>query len=142
MFLLFAAFLVNCRASPLHCSSVEPFSSGSDVINLAHVTTTQYCFIDDCTISRIDTGQKLDIISTTESVIAVTPRGNQTTVALAKLQTAPPCSTSRSTISAIPTGQFAMLITLSILIVIISGYNAFIHLVFKQLRNREVDASV
>ena len=75
------------------------------MINLAQVTTTQYCFIDDCTISRIDTGQKLDIIYTTESVIVVTPRGNQTTVALAKLQTAPPCSTSRSTISAIPIGQ-------------------------------------
>ena len=135
MFLLFAAFLVNCQASPLHCSSVEPFSSGSDVINLAQVTTTQYCFIDDCTISRIDSGQKLDIIDTTESVIVVIPRGNQTAVALAKLQTASPCSTSRSTISAIPTGQFTMLITLSILIAMVSGYNAFIHLVFKQLRN-------
>lgn len=132
MFLLFAVFLVNCRASPLHHSSVEPSFSGSDVINLAQVITTLYCFIDDCTFSRINTGQKLDIIYTTENVIVVTPRGNETTVVLAKLQTTSPCSTSRSTISAI---QFTMLITLSTLIVIVSGYNAFVYLVLKQLRN-------
>ena len=131
--LFYAAFLVTSDASLVRCSNIQPLSSGSGVEDFEEVTTIHYCVINNCTISRIDNGQKLDIIYTTESVIVVTPRGNQTTLAIAKLQTAPPCSTSHSTFRTIPTGQFAVLVTLSILLVTVTSYNVVTHLVFKVL---------
>ena len=133
LILLFAAFLVTDEASLLRCSDMQPLCSGSGAEDFGEVTTIQYCVIDSCIISRIDSGQKLDIIYTTESFIVVTPRGNQTSVAIAKLQTAPPCSTPHSTINTISTGRFIVLVTLSILMVTVTGYNVINHLVFKVL---------
>ena len=53
--------------------------------DLLQVTTLQYCIIDNCTIISIDTGQQLDIVYTTESLLIVTPKGGHTSVVIAKI---------------------------------------------------------
>ena len=133
LILLFTAFVVTSEASLLQCSNMQPLSSGSGAEDFGEVTTIQYCVIDNCTISRIDSGQKLDIIYTTESLIVVIPRGNQTSVAIAKLQIASSCTPPHSTVYTIPTGQYVVLVTLSILMVVVTSYNVINHLVFKAL---------
>lgn len=135
LILFFAAFLAASEASPLHCSSEQPLSSGNGVDNIMEVTKVQYCVIDDCTILRIDDGQKLDIIYTTESIIVATPKGNLTSVAIAKNQSKLFCSTFHPTTSAIPTGRFNILIILASLIVLAGGCNLTIHLLFKKFHN-------
>ena len=55
-----------------HCNS-DVYSSASGMADLQQLTTLQYCLIDNCTIIRIDTGQQLDIVYTTQSHLVVTP---------------------------------------------------------------------
>ena len=72
--LLIAILTVASGATPLYCSDVQsPAASGSGHnTDLSQVTTLQYCIIDNCTIMRIDTGQQLDIVYTTENIFIVT----------------------------------------------------------------------
>ena len=60
--------MASGRATLLYCSDVQSPASGSHNTDLSQVTTLQYCIIDNCTIMRIDTGQQLDIVYTTESL--------------------------------------------------------------------------
>ena len=79
--LLIAIFSVTSGATPLYCSDVQSPASGSGHnTNPSQVTTIQYCIIDNCTIMRIDTGQQLDIVYTTESLLIVTPKGGHTSM--------------------------------------------------------------
>ena len=65
--LLIAIIIVASEAILLYYSDVQsPAASGNENTDLSQVTTLQYCIIDNCTIMRIDTGQQLDIIYTTE----------------------------------------------------------------------------
>ena len=57
------------QATTLYCSDVQSPASDSHSTDLSQVTTLQYCIIDNCTIMRIDTGQQLDIVYTTESLL-------------------------------------------------------------------------
>ena len=50
----------------LHCSDQQLPASGDD--DLQQVTTLQYCLVDNCT-KGIDTGEELDIVYTTNSLI-------------------------------------------------------------------------
>ena len=83
--LLIAILTVASGATPLYCSDVQSPASGSGHnTDLSQVTTLQYCIIDNCTIMRIDTGQQLDIVYTTESLLIVTPKDGHTSVKIAK----------------------------------------------------------
>ena len=80
---LITILTVASGATPLYCSDVQsPAASGSGHnTDLSQVTTLQYCIIDNCTIIRIDTGQQLDIVYTTESLLIVTPKDGHTSMA-------------------------------------------------------------
>ena len=83
--LLIAILTVGSKATPLYCSDVQSSASGSGhSTDLSQVTTLQYCIIDNCTIMRIDTGQQLDIVYTTENLLIVTPKGGCTCLLIAK----------------------------------------------------------
>ena len=90
--LLIAILTVVSGATPLYCSDVQSPADGSGHnTDLSQVTTLQYCIIDNCTIMRIDTGQQLDIIYTTESLLIVTPKDGHTSMVIAKLVDELPC---------------------------------------------------
>ena len=68
--LLIIIITVASGTTPLYCSDVQsPAASGSGNIDLSQATTLKYCIIDNWTIMRIDTGQQLDIVYTTESLL-------------------------------------------------------------------------
>ena len=79
-------------ATPLYCSDVQlPASGSGHDTDLSQVTTLQYCIIDNCTILRIDTGQQLDIVYTTESLLIVTPKDGHTSMVITKIDNELPC---------------------------------------------------
>ena len=83
--LIIAIFTVASRATPLYCSDVQsPASGGGHITDLSQVITLQYCVIDNCTIMRIDIGQQLDIVYTTENLLIVTPKDGCTCLVIAK----------------------------------------------------------
>ena len=138
--LLIAILTAASGATPLYCSDVQSPASGSGHnTDLSQVTTLQYCIIDNCTIMRIDTGQQLDIVYTTESLLIVTPKGGQTSVVITKVENEFLClaeyhdetDASQRT----ETGKFVGVLILGIPLVLVSGYVLLVHLLFKELRN-------
>ena len=112
-----------------------PAGSG-DMDDLKQHTTLQYCLTDNCTIMRIDTGQQLDIVYTTQSLLVVTPTNGQASPMLIPKNIPEQfCSTSNFTFTSYPTALLVIDIILFIFISIVSGYIAVIHLLFKKLRN-------
>jgi len=90
--LLFIVILTKVsKVTSLHCSNQQLPASGDD--DLQQVTTLHYCQVDNCTIRRLDTGEKLDIVYTTDSVIVTTPIDDHTTSALIATKDEPvfPC---------------------------------------------------
>jgi len=112
------------------CSHQQP--GGSGIFDLQQVSTMPYCFIDECTIKRIDTGKKLDIIYTTNSVLVVIPTGDHISVVIAKEEDQHPCVAMATDGH---TGEFIALVTPGILIAVVSGYIFLVHLLYKELCN-------
>ena len=83
--IVIALSVASGQATPLHCSDVQSPASGSHNADLSQVTALQYCIINNCTIMRIDTGQQLDIVYTTESLLIVTPIDGLTSMVIAKI---------------------------------------------------------
>ena len=80
--LLFIVILTTVsKVTSLHCSDQQLPSSGDG--DLQQVTTLQYCLVDNCTIKRIDTGEEVDIVYTTDSLIVTTPTDGRTSVVIA-----------------------------------------------------------
>ena len=52
--------------------------------DLQQVTMVPHCIIDECTIASYKSGQQLEIIYTTDSVLVVTPTGNQTALVIVR----------------------------------------------------------
>ena len=81
--LLFIVILTTVsEVTSLHCSDQQLPASGDD--DSQQVTTLRYCLFDNCTIKRIDTGEKLDIVYTTDSLIVTTPTDGHTSTVVAK----------------------------------------------------------
>ena len=118
------------KAVAEECSNQQP--GGSGVLDLQQVTTIPYCFIDECTIKRNDTGQQLDIIYITDSVLVVTPTGNQTSMVIAKNEDQCPCMTM---VADDQTAEFVELVTIGTSIAVVSGYIFVVHLLYKELHN-------
>jgi len=57
---------------------------GSSIPDLQQVTMVPYCIIDGCIIASYESGQQLEIIYTTNSVLVVTPIGNQTAMVIVR----------------------------------------------------------
>ena len=90
LFLITILIMVS-KTTPLYCSDVQSPASGTHITDLSQVTTLQYCIINNCTIMRIDTGQQLDIVYTTENLLIVTPVGVHTSMVIGKIDDEMPC---------------------------------------------------
>ena len=130
----FALLLIiaTAQAAPLPQCNSDDYSPASGAADLQKNSTLQYCIIDNCTIMRTDTGQQLDIVYTTESLLVVTPTDGQTSMIIPKNEPELFCSTTIAN-EEDEIHSAAAMIT-SILIALISGYIAGLHLIFKELR--------
>ena len=125
---------VYSEAEAQECS-FQPSSVGSGVPDLQQVTTLPYCFIDECTIMRTDTGQEMDIVYTSESIVVVTASGNQISMAITvKKGEHLSCLTAKNYHNH-HTIELVVGNIIEILIILVSGSIFVIHLLFKELRN-------
>ena len=125
-------FTVASGTTPLlYCSDVQSPASGSHNTDLSQVTTLQYCIIDNCTIMRIDTGQQLDIVYTTESLLIVTPIDGHTSMVIAKIDAELSCPKYQDVGQIV---EFLVSLILTSLVLMVSGYVFAVHLLFKELR--------
>ena len=128
-------YIVATGASPLYCSNVQsPAASGSENTDFSKVTTLQYCIIDNCTIMRIDTGQQLDIIYTTESLLIVTPKDGHTSMVITKIDDELPCLEYPNTTDNNHTIHHYVHLIVPLLKIPICAYTLTVHLLFKSLR--------
>ena len=133
--LLIAILTVASGATPLYCSDVQSPASGSGHnTDLSQVTTLQYCIIDNCTIMRIDTGQQLDIVYTTESLLIVTPKDDHTSMVIAKIDDELPCLEYHNTTDDRSFTVHLVEAIIYSLTIIVSACILIIHLLFKNLR--------
>jgi len=110
------------------CSPGQPSTGGSATDDLKLVITLQYCLVDDCTIKRIDTGEELDIVYTTDSLLVVTVTGNQTSLVAVKSENEQSC---------VPADDRVIVIIQQVihtLIALLNVYVLVLHLMFKELR--------
>ena len=114
------------------CNS-DTYSSASGIADLQPNATLQYCLIDNCTIMRIDNGQQLDIVYTTESHLVVTPTDGQTSMIISKNEPELFCST----LNADEEHIFFTIASFAIptLVVLVSGYIVALYMIFKKLRS-------
>jgi len=131
--LLFIATLTTVsKVTSLHCSDQQLPASGAD--DLQQVITLQYCLIDNCTIMNIDTGEKLDIVYTTDSFIITTPTDGHTSVVIGRLEMEPSCVPTVS-LSADLIAFIVIWVGTSVFLVLVNGYIIVVHLMFKELCN-------
>ena len=83
---------------------------------------------------RIDTGQQLDIVYTTESLLIVTPKDGHTSMVITKADDELPCLEYSNTIGSSQAIQYLSVVT-SVLIIVMSTCTLIVHLLFKRLRN-------
>ena len=81
---------------------------------------------------RIDTGQQLDIIYTTESLLIVTPKDGHTSMVIIKIDDQLSCSTLKITADD-NTVQLVWSLVTTLLIMVLSGLILFVYLLFKEL---------
>ena len=82
---------------------------------------------------RIDTGQQLDIVYTTESLLIVTPIDGHTSMAIAKIDDQVSCIKYQHT-SSIFVEMGTLFDLLILLLIMMSTYTLIVHLVLKELR--------
>ena len=126
--LLFIVTLTVSKVTSLHCSDQQLPASGDD--DLQQVTTLQYCRADNCTIIRLDTGEELDIVYTTNSLIVITPTDGHTSVLVPRAEDELSCDHGNHLSSV----NLALAVMISILMMILSIVIVVIHFVFKELR--------
>ena len=119
----------NIETTPHHYCKPDEHSAASGMDDVQQPTTLQYCLIDNCTIMRIDTGQQLDIVYTTQSHIIVTTTNGQTSLLIPKNEPELSCFTNDTNIVQI------VPLTIAILTGLVSGHIAGVILIFKELHN-------
>ena len=122
----------NCsKVQPPSSSDSSSSSNSSSGVKDLQVTPLHYCIIDNCTIMRVDTGETLDIIYTTDSLMVVTPTDGQTSTVATKNNTALACLAHHHDDSGLTTDMITRLIT-ALLLALISGSIVLFHLLFKE----------
>ena len=112
------------------CSPDQPSTSSSatGIDDLQQVTTLQYCLVDDCTIMMIDTGEELDIVYTTDSLLVVAVKGNQTSLVVFKRENEQSC---------VPADDEGVTViiqeVLHAIIALMNAYILVLHLMFKEM---------
>ena len=126
MLVLFLVFPASQTSTPDQCYDQQSTGSASGMAD-QQVTTLQYCLIDDSTIMKTDTGEKLDIVYITDSQLIVTTLGCQTSLWIPKNNPGIMCTTEEDQ----TIGIIALILGLLVLFSI--GYVLIIHLIFKEL---------
>ena len=135
--LVFVATSKAASMSSHSCNlSAPPLSASGDDVDMTDLsrvnTSLQYCMIDNCTIMRIDTGEELEIIYTTESLLVAVPTDGHTSEIVLPLDNKIPCfpvPTKRSLFVVVVLTLFTVALGLA------SGYVMMVHLLFPELRN-------
>ena len=125
------------EVTSLHCSDQQLPPSGDDdlqQVTTLQVTTLQYCLVDDCTIMKIDIGEKLDIVYTTNSLIVTIPMDGHSSEVIARLKNELPCLEPTSTSNDYRL-QVAGELATFLLLHVLSWYIIAVHIMFKELRN-------
>jgi len=124
--LLFIVILVVSKVTSSSCFDQRPpdSSSGDEVPEIQQVTTLQYCLIDNCTIMKIDTGEKLDIVYTIDSLLIATPTDGHTSVTIVKLDDELPCAVSNG--KAITQSLLGLAIAFVLILLAIVLMNVFV----------------
>ena len=127
--LLFIVILTTVnKVTSLQCSDQKLPASGDDE-DLKQATTLHYCWIDNCIIIRLATGEKLDIVYTTNSLIVITPTDGHTSMLIAKEEFEFSCNHGNH-LSGL---SLALVVLLPSLHVILSAFIIFIFFMFKDL---------
>ena len=126
--------VASTGAAPIYCSDVQSPASGSHNTDLLQVISLQYCIIDNCTIMKIDTGEQLNIVYTTESLLIVTPINGLTSMVIIKVDDELPCLKYHNRNDEIQIFELVGTITIYLPIIMVSIYILLIHLLFKELR--------
>jgi len=134
--LLFFIILTISKVTSFSCTGqlISDQASGDDVPIPQKVTILQYCYIDNCTIMRTDTGEELDISYTTDSLLVATPTDGHTSVMITRLDDELPCAVSTS--EAPDLVGIATFSSILMLLVLVNGYVFVVHLMFKKLRTK------
>jgi len=121
------------KVTLLHCSDQQLPASGGD--HFQQVVTLKYCLVDDCTIKRIDTGEKLDIAYTTDSLIVTTPTDGHTSMIIAKQESELSCVKPRNMFpDHLPIVFFVLIMASLVIVTVVSGVIVILHVLFKELR--------
>ena len=131
--LLFIVILTTVsEVTALHCSDQQlPASSDDD---LQQVTTLQYCLVDGCTIKRIDTGEKLGIVYTTDSLIVTTPTDGCTSMVIAKQDSELLCVKPNDVFpDQLPIVYFVLVMASLVIVTVVSVFIVIMHVIFKEL---------
>ena len=133
--LLFIVTFAVGRVTSVPCSYQPPPgpASGDDFPGSQEVTALEYCFINNCTIMITDTGEKLDIVYTADSLLVATPTDGRTAVKIAKLDNELVCITS-NTVNSTPAEVYIVMLLFTTLVLTVNGCVIVVHLMFKQLR--------
>jgi len=127
LMLVFIVILTTVsKVTSFHCSDQQLPASGDD--DLQQVTTLYYCLVDNCTIRRLDTGEKLDIAYTTDSFVVTTPTDGHTATLIAKDEKVYPCD-GYTTIGVV----LVMLMIIPSILLAVSALVVAITLMFKEL---------
>ena len=126
------SFQYDCNDSDVYmpASDMENVASASGVDDLQQL---QYCYIDNCTIMRVDTGQQLYIAYTAQSHLVVTSKDGKIFLLIPKDEPKQFClPPNTSSVSSTVVLLYIGISTLA-LIAIISGYTVGIFLFYKEL---------
>jgi len=125
--LLFIVILTTVsKVTSLHCSDQQLPASGDD--DLQQVTTLHYCQVNNCTIIRLDTGEELDIVYTTDSVIVTTPTDGITSMTIARDEYALPCDGYK-----VDKAEAVLIFASPLIIAVVSGVTIALILMIKEL---------
>ena len=124
--------VASTRAAPIYCSDVQSPASGSHNTDLSQVISLQYCIIDNCTIMKIDTGEQLNIVYTTESILIVTPINGLTSMVIVKVDDELPCLKYHNRNDSSELIELVATITFVLFIMLANIYVIIYHLLFKE----------
>ena len=95
LFLL--VFVATSKAASIssHSCNTPPLSASGDDLDMTALsqvnTSLQYCMIDNCTIMKIDTGEELDIVYITETLLYAVPTDGHTSEIVFPIENEVPC---------------------------------------------------
>ena len=111
------------------CAVTKEDGSGVDIPQEATTLHMQYCIIDNSTILRLDTGEKLDIIFTSNSILVVSLNRSQTSMAIPRLHNELVCSMHEFPGKIVlPTPIYIILSVWTAVILSLAIYNIVVHI--------------